>query len=287
MPQADATVGRVISLWRYPVKSMMGEQLEASSVTERGLLGDRAYAVVDASDGSVVSAKNPRKWPKMFFCEAAYVEPPRAGKIPPVRITLPQGATVSSEQRDVHQILSGEFGREVTLQASPPEGARSGMLSAGDDGVVADETVSEFALAEGAPAGTFFDYATIHLLTTATLETLRQHYPAGRFEPRRFRPNLLIETAAGEKDFVENAWVGRTLAIGDEVRLRVLVPCPRCVMTTLPQGDLPHDPGILRTAATRNKLMIPEFGKALASVGVYAQVARGGVVRRGDACRVE
>ncbi|HEV8385698.1 MAG TPA: MOSC N-terminal beta barrel domain-containing protein [Candidatus Acidoferrales bacterium] len=283
----QAAVGRVLSLWRYPVKSMIGEQLDRSDVTERGLLGDRAYAVVDTADGSVVSAKNPRKWPKMFFCEAAFTEAPSAEKIPPVRITLPSGTRVSSEQTDVHQILSAEFGREVTLRATPPGAARSGMLSAGDDGLVADETVSEFALAEGAPAGTFFDYATILLLTTATLGKFEALYPAGRFEPRRFRPNLLIETASGDNDFVENSWVGRTLAIGDEIRLRVQVPCPRCVMTTLPQNELPHDPGILRTAAQHNKLMIPEFGKALACVGVYAAVARGGVLRRGDACRLE
>ncbi len=289
MPQgAAATVGRVVSLWRYPVKSMMGEQLDSSSVTERGLLGDRAYAIVDTADGRVVSAKNPRKWPKMFFCEAAFTESPREGQgIPPVRITLPQGTQVSSDARDVDQVLSAEFGCGVTLKSSPPDAARSGMLPAGDDGLIADETVSEFELAGGAPAGTFFDFATILLLTTATLGKFQQLYPAGRFEPRRFRPNLLIESANGEKDFVENAWVGRTLVIGEEVRLRVLMPCPRCVMTTLPQGDLPHDPGILRTAAQHNKLMFPEFGKAMASVGVYAQVVRGGVLRRGDACRLE
>lgn len=288
MPQAAATVGRVVSLWRYPVKSMMGEQLDASSVTERGLLGDRAYALVDGADGSVVSAKNPRKWPKMFFCEAAFVEPPRAGqKIPPVRITLPKGSSVTSEQSDVHQILSSEFGREVTLKSTAPEAPRIGMLSPDDDGLIHNDTVAEITIAEGAPTGTFFDFAPILLLTTATLNRLQQSYPAGRFEPRRFRPNLLIEPASGEKGFVENAWVGRTLAIGDEIRLKVLMPDARCVMTTLPQGDLPHDPGILRTAAQHNKLMIPEFGKAMACVGVYAKVLRGGVLRRGDTCRLE
>jgi uncharacterized protein len=135
------------------------------------------------------------------------------------------------------------------------------------------DTVTDFDL----PEGTFFDCAVVHLLTTATIDRLRELYPQGRFEVRRFRPNLVVETADGAKDFVENAWIGRTLAIGDAVRLSVSGPCPRCVMTTLPQGDLPKDPGILRTAAQHNQ----------ANVGLYAAVLRGGEVRRGDAIRLE
>jgi uncharacterized protein YcbX len=135
------------------------------------------------------------------------------------------------------------------------------------------DTVTDFDL----PEGTFFDCAVVHLLTTATLDRLRELYPAGRFEARRFRPNVVAETADGAKEFVEDAWIGRTLAIGEAVRLSVSGPCPRCVMTTLPQGDLPKDPGILRTAARHNRV----------HVGVYASVLRGGTVRRGDPIRVE
>jgi uncharacterized protein len=134
------------------------------------------------------------------------------------------------------------------------------------------DTVTDFDL----PGGTFFDCATVHVLTTATLERLRELYPQGRFEVRRFRPNVVLQTANGVKDFVENAWIGHTLAIGNQVRLAVTGPCPRCVMTTLAQGDLPKDPGILRTAAQHNQV----------NVGVYASVVRGGTVRRGDAARL-
>src|SRR5215208_1498563 len=95
----QADLGSVVSLWRYPVKSMMGEELNASEVTPGGLLGDRAYALVDASDGKVATAKNPRKWPKLFDFRAALAEPPRTGApMPPARILLPDGATVSSAQ---------------------------------------------------------------------------------------------------------------------------------------------------------------------------------------------
>jgi uncharacterized protein YcbX len=133
------------------------------------------------------------------------------------------------------------------------------------------DTVTDWDL----PPGTFFDLAIVHVLTTATLDRLRELYPEGRFEVRRFRPNVII--ACDEHGFVENDWIGRTLSIGDEVRVRVTGPCPRCVMTTLAQGDLPKDPGILRTAAQENA----------ANVGVYADVVSGGTVRRGDAVAVE
>src|ERR671932_2568162 len=99
--------GSVVALWRYPVKSMMGEELNASAVTDRGLLGDRAYALVDRSDGKVASAKNPRKWPQMFDFRAAFVESPRRGAtMPPVRITLPDGSMVTSSQGELNRTLS-------------------------------------------------------------------------------------------------------------------------------------------------------------------------------------
>src|SRR5438270_6570197 len=96
-------LGSVVSLWRYPVKSMMGEELNASEVTDRGLLGDRAFAVVDSADGKVVTAKNPRKWPNFFDFRAEL-----AG--PDVSIALPDGEVVSSASEDVNQILSKVLG---------------------------------------------------------------------------------------------------------------------------------------------------------------------------------
>jgi uncharacterized protein len=287
MSHTAQAVGSVVSLWRYPVKSMMGEELNAAETTERGLLGDRAYALVDSTDGKVASAKNPRKWPHLFDFRAAFVDPPRSGaKVPPVRITLPEGRVVSSAQSDVNQILSRALKREVTLDVTE-RGQREIVESTFPnpwtptaeeywpdmEGLEFRDTVTDFNL----PEGTFFDCAVVHVLTTATVDRLRELYPEGRFEVRRFRPNIVVEIASGVKDFVENAWIGGTLAVGDAVRLRLTGPCPRCVMTTLPQGDLGKDPGILRTAAQHNH----------ANVGLYASVVRGGTVRRGDAIGLE
>ena len=267
-------LGSVASLWRYPVKSMMGEELNAIEVTERGLLGDRAYALVDSSDGKAATAKNPRKWPRLFDFRATFVEPARlAAKLPAVRIALPDGTLVTSDQGDISQILSKALNREVTFRVASRGAVNAEEYWPDMEGLDHRDTVTDFTL----PAGTFFDVAMVHLLTTATLDRLRELYPQGRFEVRRFRPNIVVQLASGEKGFAENAWIARTLAIGTAVRLNITGPCGRCVMTTLAQGDLPRDPGILRTAAQYNQV----------NVGVYAAVVRGGTIRRGDPVRLE
>jgi uncharacterized protein len=270
---ARVAAGSVVGLWRYPVKSMMGEELNAAEVTEGGLVGDRRFAIVDPTTGKVAGAKNPRKWGNFFDFRAAYVEPPQTGsKLPAVRLTMPDGTVVTSEQPDLEQILSSALGRPVALAEARGNGESSGATAEeywpDMDGLDHRDTVTEWEL----PAGTFFDLAVVHLLTTATIERLRALYPEGRFEVRRFRPNIVVATEPDAQGFVENDWIGQTIAIGDEVRLHITGPCPRCVMTTLAQGDLPKDSGILRTAAQHNQ----------ANVGVYADVIAGGTLRRGD-----
>src|SRR5271154_588415 len=274
MAPSAQTSGSVVALRRYPVKSMMGEELNDVELSEVGLLGDRAYAIVDVSDGKIASAKNPRKWPNLFCFRASFVDPPQPGaKIPATRIILPNGAAVTSAQADISEILSRALSRKVTFNTaalSRPAGttAKAEEYWADIEGLEHRDAVTDFAL----PEGTFFDTAAVHVLTTATLDRLREVYPQGRFEARRFRPNIVVQSENGEKDFVENAWIGKVLAIGDTVRLSVTSPCPRCVMTTLSQDDLPRDVGILRAIAQHNQ----------ANVGIYASVIQGGKVRRGD-----
>jgi hypothetical protein len=252
---------------------MMGEELNATEVTKRGLVGDRQFAVVDASTGKVAGAKNPRRWGNFFDFRAAYVEPPGSGsKLPAVRLALPDGTVVTSDQPDLPQVLSRALGREVVFAQARHNGESSGVQAEeywpDMDGLDFRDTVTDFEL----PAGTFFDLAIVHLLTTATIDRLGALYPEGRFEVRRFRPNIVVATVPEARGFVENDWVDQTITIGDEVRLRVTGPCPRCVMTTLAQGDLPKDAGILRAAAQNNQ----------ANVGVYADVIEAGTIRRGD-----
>ncbi|OLE67975.1 MAG: MOSC domain-containing protein, partial [Cyanobacteria bacterium 13_1_40CM_2_61_4] len=246
---------------------MMGEELKTAQVREHGLSGDRVYGLLDRSDGRVATAKNPRKWPTLFGFRATF----SSSAVPSLQITLPDGRVLTGEQSDLNQVLSKALNREVTL-AVAERGHVAGIQSSVPatwtgkseeywpdiEGLDYRDTVTDFPL----PAGTFFDCATVHLLTTATLDRLRSFYPEGRFEVPRFRPNIVVEPVGTEPSFVEDSWIGRTLAIGDEVRLSITGPCGRCVMTTLAQGDLSKDTGILRAAVQHNQ----------AHVGVYAAV---------------
>ena len=271
-PALSTAAGSVVSLWRYPVKSMIGEELNSSEITDRGLLGDRQFAVLDRATGKVGGAKNPRRWGNFFDYRAAYVEAPKSGEqIPPVRITLPGGDVVTSDRADVEQVLSRAFGRDVAFAEAGPRQTTSGVVEEywpDLEGLAHRDTVTDFEM----PAGAFFDLAVLHLLTTSTIDRLRELYPQGRFEARRFRPNIVVSTGGEDPGFVENDWIGRTVMIGDTVRLVITKPCQRCVMITLPQGDLPKDSGILRTAAQHNGV----------NIGVYASVVDGGAIRRGD-----
>ncbi len=233
--QADASpalpgqvqAGSVVALWRYPVKSMMGEELNCSDVTGRGLLGDRQFAVVDRSTGKVGGAKNPGKRGNFFGFRAAYAEPPQTGaRISPVRITLPDGTVVTSGQADLEQILSRVSGRDVAFEEARPDD-HSPAATAGEywpdmPGLDYRDTVTDFEM----PAGTFFDIAVVHLLTTATINHLRALYPEGRSEARRFRPSVVVSTAPEDRGLAENDWIGRTVAIGGNVRLAITQPCP-------------------------------------------------------------
>ena len=259
----------VSSLWRYPVKSMLGEQLATATVTERGLQGDRQYALIDVETGHVVSAKNPRRWPTLFAFQARGV----SGSSMRIEVTCPDGQILTESMPDVDAVLSERLGRKVRLTSVPPAQPVLEQYAPNLDGL--SERDSEMTVK--IPPATFFDEAPVHLLTTATLHALQSRYPDGCFDARRFRPNVVIDTGTGDPMFLENDWKGRIVAIGSQVCLAINSLCARCVMTTLPQQGLPHDLAILRTAVQHNH----------GNVGVLATVVTPGVVRAGDVVRVE
>ena len=264
---ASNSTGEIASLWRYPVKSMMGEELRSTTVTDNGIFGDRSFALIDVETGKVASAKNPKRWPNMFSFHARFQQSPGMSlDATPARITMANGSTASSDDADINAKLSKALGREVKLISQVPSNPQLEEYWPDIEELDYKDVVTD----EDMPAGTFFDLAVVHILTTSTLAQLNQLYPEGRFEARRFRPNIVVNTQ--ENGFVENQWIGHTLAFGDQVLLKITGPCPRCVMTTLPQGDLPRDTKILRTAAQHNN----------AHVGVYAEVVQSGTIRCGD-----
>lgn len=292
----SGTVGEVAELWRFPVKSLLGESLPAAEVTSRGVVGDRAYAVVDESDGKVASAKNPRKWSRLLELSASFVEPPVAdGPPPPVAITFPDG-TVRRSDDGADAALSTFLGRPVRLAstAAAPEQrtleevwpdidglAPTEFIAATRIGTEDGEAVSDITMALAAPPGTFFDLSVLHLVTTATLDALRALEPEGDFDVRRYRPNVVVRTAGA--GFVENDWVARRVVLGDGGAVAsVSMPTMRCVMTTLAQpGGLPRDRRLLSTIARHNRIEISGLGR-WACAGVYADAAAPGTVSVGD-----
>ena len=285
-------VGTIRALWRFPVKSMQGEEVDAADLGEGGIVGDRAYALVDKATGKVASAKHPKLWPSLFACRATYVEPPRAeDEHPPARIELGDGTSVMTDAPDVDAVLSAFFGREVELaraaqngytidQYHPdeenydPEGHRDEVVEA----QLGAAFFNERGLPSVVPEGSFFDLFPLSVLTTSTLDHLGELEPQSRFDVRRFRMNVIVDTP--ERGFVENEWLGRTLAIGDDVRLGVAMPDPRCCMPSLAQEDLPRDPQILKALARHNRIDVA--GSLYPCAGVYAVAAATGTVRKGD-----
>ncbi|MCX5930251.1 MAG: MOSC domain-containing protein [Cyanobacteria bacterium] len=270
------TVGRVETIWRYPVKSMLGESLEAASIGSAGLLGDRAYALWDHATGRVASAKNPRLWKNLLGFAAQCLEPPQEGTgATAVAITAlggaqgaPDEARVISSDPAVDSWLSQRLGRQVSLLDQAPKGASLDQYWPEVQEREFQDVVNELML----PVGTFFDSCPIHAISTTSLERLRQLEPQLDFAVERFRPNLLIRPEAGSSGFVEESWIGHSLGLGDDLRLQVNDGCPRCVVTTLGQRELPETLEILRATARHNNVV----------AGIRLSVTNPGKVRVGD-----
>ena len=273
-------VGTVTVLRRYPVKSMLGEDLDASDVSHLGLARDRRLAVVSRRTGKVASAKYPRLWRDLLTLSAEALDDG-------ARITLPDGKTVRSTDADIDAFLSALLNEPVTLTATPPPGAsldRAVPEAVLRDGIKAQVPAELIEIGAGAPPGTFVDFAPLHLLTTATLDRIAELSPYRRAHLERYRPNLVIRTEAG--DFPENDWLGRDLRVGDDLVVRVIARTPRCAVPTLAHGALPRDTEALRVLARHNRVAPLAGLDPEPCAGVYAEVLRPGRIRVGDAVRV-
>jgi uncharacterized protein len=272
-------LGTVAVLRRYPIKSMLGEDLRAGDVTSRGLAGDRVLALVHRETGKVASAKNPRLWRGLLKLAAA-------ASGPVVKITLPGDTAMTSTDPDIDDVLSGLLDQPVTLTGTPPARA---VLDRADpeevlrNGLEAQVRVEVGQLGGASPEGTFFDFAPLHLITTSTLERIAGLSPRGAVERERYRPNIVIRTTA--PGFAENDWAGRDLRIGGDLIIRVLSRTPRCAIPTLEHGDLPRDGAALRVLADHNRIRPIDALGPQPCAGVYAQVLRPGRIRLGDIMR--
>jgi hypothetical protein len=275
----------VAGLRRYPVKSMLGEDVDAGEVTFTGLSGDRRLAVVSRATGKIASAKFPRLWRDLLTMAVASADDRAADGA--VRITLPEGKTVWSSDADVDSVLSDLLDEPVTLTATPIPGAaldRAVPEAVLRDGVDAPVPAELMEIGGGGPPGTFVDFAPLHLLTTSTLDRIAELSPHGRADLERYRPNVLIQTTAA--GFIENDWLERILRVGDEIVLRVIARTPRCAVPTLAHGALPRDPDALRVLARHNRVEPLDSLDPEPCAGVYAEVLRPGRIRTGDPVRL-
>lgn len=284
------SVGTVRALYRYPVKSMGGEQLDALTVSERGVPGDRAWAVRDEERGGIRGGK---RFAELMRCSARYLEPPPEQGSIPAELSLPDGTCIGIDDPATPARLSALVQSPLTvwplLPADQLEHYRRGAPVLDDMeaelrrmfGRSADEPLPDlskfpdFLMEFESPPGTYFDAFPILILTTESLASLARAAPEHVFHVDRFRPNLLVETGS-PSPYPERDWPGRILRIGS-AELEVTMDCPRCVMTTHGFRDLPRDPGIMRT-------LVRETGGEL---GVYATVKRAGQIKVGDGLSID
>ncbi|MDT5048290.1 MAG: uncharacterized protein QOG75_4178 [Mycobacterium sp.] len=289
------TIGQVAQLWRYPVKSLGGGQVDHAELDPRGMLGDRLWAVRDLERDVTASA---RQLPVLLTATARYVAPVSAdagpGNVPEVEITFPDGAVVSSSDGGVHAKLSDLAGRDVELTALPPtedtslhkltSAERSDTMSPAwlraAFGMSDDEKLPDLSMVRvsdmvnftrySTPPGMFVDLAPVHVLTKTSLATIGAEI-GSELDVRRFRPNVLLALDSPDDGLPESHWTGAHLALG-EIVLYVTMPTIRCVVPSRAQPGFEVDRRITKAVATR----------AQRCLGVYCGVDSSGTVRVGD-----
>ena len=272
---------KIKSIWRYPIKSMAGESLKQSMLSQRGLVGDRSYALHDGR--SICSAK---KYPQLMNYSVQYDSEPDGINIPPVTLEIGNTA-VNSEDSNLNELLTKEIGTKVTLDKLRPDDNLEYYRRSKEQQPI-EEIRNVLGLEEGeafpdfsefpdssfefsTPPGTFFDAYPLLILTTNSLDRLQQLTTRAVIDERRFRPNLLIDANELGAGFIEEQWRDQFLEIGDTI-IQLTLPCPRCVMTTIAFQDLKKAPQIMRTLVQENHHKL----------GIYGQVIKPGKIQIGD-----
>ncbi len=246
-----------MGLWRYPVKSLQGERLESARLEDDGLAGDRRWGIRDLRTGRILTA---RRRPELLDAAASYED-----ELPV--IILPDGHAAVGPGRSTDRLLSQWLGSPVSLVASA--GNAGGRAEYFADATDDNSEAIEWTM----PSGRFVDAASVLVLTTASLRTAAELHPDGTWDPRRFRPNVLLDIEG--EGWLEDDWVGRPLSLG-AVALLPLQPCIRCTMVTRAQPGLEADVDIFRTLARHHGGLF----------GVWCNVLTGGKLSAGDQATV-
>ena len=236
-------IGKVIELWRYPVSTVGGEQVEELEVPVGGMPDDRTCGLVDRDSGAIADPLRDPRWKPSLEIQS------RVGRGRVAEIKVPGGEWLPAIGPEAADALSGYFGFPVEIRSYAGRSPDTG----------------------GPVAVNRYQPSDLHLLTTASIAELQALHPSGNPDRRRFRPSLLIEMPAQPGMFPESHWLGRTVRIGTAV-LGISDPTRRCGLTVMSQNDIPNDPDILRHLVRRNGH----------NMGVYATVAGAGTIRLGD-----
>lgn len=277
---SSRVVGTVAELWRYPVKSMLGEQRPSLVVTRRGVVGDRAWALRDPATGRIASAK---KYPQLLEFQARYVTEPTLESPGRIRVDTPDGRSFSPEDETASSIVSEILGREVRFDYRPGDDEKTAIDRETVFGDVPVSSLKPDWTPETMPdyfqlaTRSFLEIGAVYLLSSGSVDHLRALRGEEAVVDRlRFRPNVYIESTPAWTGFVEDSWLGSALAIGNEVECRDFQHTLWCVTSTLAQKGIPRDLGILRTLAQHHD----------GCLGVYADVSSPGAVHEGDEVRL-
>lgn len=219
-----AEVGSVIELWRYPASSLAGERQDAISVGLETIDGDRLFGLVDVSDNEIARPDRDAKWHKVPRIRT------RLSNDRKLEIAVPDGDWLAAPGAECDRAVSAYLGFAASIRPFSQDNAP------GYTGPLTTERYRK---------------APIHLLTTASLARLKALHPEGVPDPRRFRPNIVVDMAAVAGSFPETEWIGHKLAIGD-LMLTISAPCRRCGFTIISQDGFDNDPGILRNLVRHN-----------------------------------
>ncbi|RJT39554.1 MOSC domain-containing protein [Mesorhizobium waimense] len=232
-----AAMGAVAELWRYPASSLAGERLDAIMVDVEGIEGDRMFGLVDATDNEIARPDRDSKWHNVPRIRTRLTGDRK------LEVAAPGGDWMAAPDADSDRAISAFLGFQASIRPFTRENAAAGH--------------------SGPLTAARYRKAPIHLLTTASLARLKALHPEGAADPRRFRPNIVVDMAAVEGSFPETEWIGKKLAIG-ELHLTISEPCRRCGFTIIAQDGFDNDPGILRNLVRHNAH----------NLGVYCTVDR-------------
>jgi uncharacterized protein YcbX len=275
----------ISKLFRFPVKSMMGETCETLQIGATGTVGDRVWAVRDEKRGGIRGGK---KIPSLMTLDASFIDAAGAQGSSPAIITAADGDSRQTGAEDINEWLSAKLSHPVTLWPLLPADAldhyRRGapdsedmeaelreMFARAPDEPLPDLEIFAEVMEYESPPGTYFDAFPLLIMSEQSLASMAAHRPESLFDVSRFRPNILVNCEDAGQAYPEQAWVGKQIRLGETV-LDIVAPCPRCAMTTHGFSDLPKDPGIMRALVQANG----------GNLGVYARVVETGAISTGD-----